>query len=473
MSLQLAEQFEANEQYEQAYEEYKKAYEQNPDDIGLLERMGHMSLILEKTEDAAFYYYEILKRDVTNALAYDQLISIYENTDRYKYYIYRGNKNSIEGKLDFAINDFKKALTHANDNEAQVVMTRMTLANLYRQLGQTMKAIDEFNLILDYDNLHEEIFLQLADIYMQEEAYSSALDALHRAKNKGFDTDKINEALAAVYLKSGEPKKSIEYTKDELLKIQCMLELGEVEEAYAKLSNLPQEYKTSPRYYTLQAQYYYSSKEFDKALEFIDEYNKVQPNSPLTYQMRALVYDENGDEFNAHLNWGRYNMLRGNNDIAVNEFLNAVQLREDDVNLLFTLAELLTSSGDVNHAAEYYEKIVKVEPNNKEALLKLAKFREGIGDYRAQVDYLERIVEADAKDLEGLKNLAKGYEKIRAKDKAIETYTKYLELVKDPVDYQMAKERLDKLDSYGSGDAEESVGLLDKIMGFFNRSKMD
>ena len=38
MSLQLAEQFEANEQYEQAFAEYKKEYEANPDDriIGAL-----------------------------------------------------------------------------------------------------------------------------------------------------------------------------------------------------------------------------------------------------------------------------------------------------------------------------------------------------------------------------------------------------------------------------------------------------
>lgn len=473
MSLQLAEQFEANEQYEQALEEYKKVYASNPDDVGLLERLGHISLILGNTDDAAGYYYEILKRDVSNALAYDQLISIYENTDKYKYYIYRGNKNSIEGKLDFAINDFKKALTHATDNDAQVIMTRMTLANLYRQIGQNLKAIDEFNLILEYDNLHEEIFLQLADIYMQEDAYSSALDALHRAKTKGFDSDRINEALATVYLKSGDPKNAVEYTKDELMKIQGMLELGEIEEAYAKLRSLPESYKSNPKYYTLQAQYCYSSKDFDKALAFIDEYNKLQPNSPLTYQMRALVFDENGDEYNAHLNWGKYNMLRGNTDIAINEFLNASQLNDKDVNLLFTLAELLTANGDVNHAAEYYEKISKLEPNNKEALKKLAQFRESIGDYRTQIEYLERICELDSKDLDGLKNLAKGYERIRAKDKAIEVYTKYLELVKDPVDYQMAKARLDKLDTFGSADAEESVGLLDKIMGFFNRSKMD
>lgn len=468
MSLQLAEQFEANEQYEEAFREYKKEYEHNLDDLGILERLGHLSLILEKPEEAAYYYHEILKRDLKNPLAYEQLMSIYENTDKYKYYIYRGNKNSLEGKLDFAINDFKKALS-VSDEETQIIMTRLTLANLYRQTGNNLKAIDEFNVILEYDNLHEEIFLQLADIYLLDDAYSSAIDALLRGKQKGFDTDRINEGLASVYLKSGDAKKAIEYTKDELLKIQCMLELGQVEEAYEKLNNLPDEYKKLPRYYTLQAQYYYSSKDFDKALGCIDEYDKVSPNSPLTYQMRALVYDENGDEYNAHLNWGKYNIVRKNIDIAINELLNAVQIKDDDIDLLFTLAALLTDNGETNHAAEYYEKIIKLEPQNKEALKKLAAFREGIGDYKMQAEYLEKIVEADSKDLETVKTLARAYERIKANKKAIEAYTKYLELVKDPVDYQMAKSRLDKLENLGAGDAEESVGLLDKIMSLFNK----
>lgn len=465
MSLQLAEQFEANEQYEQAYQEYQKSLEQSPDDLGILERLGHLALILEKPEEAANYYHKILEKDVTNPLAYEQLMSIYENTDRYKYYVYRGNKNSLEGKLEFAINDFKKALSHASE-ETQIVMTRLTLANLYRQLGNTMKAIDEYNFILEYDNLHEDIFLQLADIYLKDGAHPSAIDALMRAKQKGFDTDKINEALAAVYLKSGDPEKTIEFTKDELLKIQAMLEIGKVDEAYEKLQSLPEDYKKTPRYYTLQAQYYYSAKEFDKALEFIDEYDKMVPNSPLTYQMRALVYEEKGDEYNTHLNWGKYNITRKNIDVAINEFLNAVQLKDDDIDLLFTLASLLTDTGETNHAAEYYEKIVELDPNNKEALRKLASFREGIGDYKMQVHYLEKIVDVDPKDLGALKDLARGYERIKSNKKAIEIYQKYLDLVKDPVDHKMAQARLDKLTSSVS-DEEESVGLIDKIMKFF------
>ena len=247
-----------------------------------------------------------------------------------------------------------------------------------------------------------------------------------------------------------------------------MLEMGQGAEAYNKLNSLPEEYKTTPRYYTLMAQYCYSSKDFEKALMYIDEYNKAQPNSPLTYQMRALVYDETDNEYYAHINWARYNLLRGNRDIAINEFLNAVQIRADETDVLFTLADLLTEDGDVNHASEYYEKIIKIEPNNKEALRKLAAYRESIGDNSGQLEYLEKLYEADPNDLSVLKNLAKTYEKYR-KDKAVELYNKYLDLVKDPVEYKLVKDRLDKLDSYGSSDAEESAGLIDKIMGLFSK----
>ncbi|MBR1425133.1 tetratricopeptide repeat protein [bacterium] len=468
MSLQLAEQFEANEQYDQAYEAYKAAHQQNPDDLGILERLGHIALILDKKDEAADHYNEILKKDLTNALAYEQLISIYENTNRYKYYVYRGNKNSLEGKLEFAINDFKKAVAAATE-PTQAAMTRLALANLYRQTGNEMKAIDEYNMLLSGDELHEEMFLQLADIYLKEEAYPSAVDTLLKAKQKGFDSLRINEGLAAVYLKSGRADKAIECTKDPLVTIQCMLELGQGKEAFEKLNALPEEVKKHPRYYTLMAQYYYSSKDFDKALETIDLYNQVVPNSPLTYQMRALVFDEKGDEYNSYLNWGRYHILRKDIDMATHEFLNAVQIKDDDVDLLFELAQILETNGEVDHASEYYEKIVKIDPKNKEALKKLAQYREGLGDYRMQAYFLEKAYEVDSRDLTLMKNLAKAYEKNRANSRAVEILTRYLDLVSDPVEIKMVQEKLNKLESLGASDAQESEGLIDKIMRFFSR----
>lgn len=466
MSLQLAEQFEANEQYEQALDEYKKEYDQNNRDISLLERLGHISMILDKPDDAANYYYEILQQDVSNTLAFEQLMSIYENKDRYKYYVYRGNKNSIEGKFEFAINDFKKALACSNDDEIQMMMTRLTLANLYLKTGKKDKAIDEFNTLLELDNAGEEIFLQLADIYLQDEAYPSAIYTLNRAKEKGFDNDRINEALASVYLKSGETDKAIQCTKNELLKIRCLLEQGKSDEAKTVLDNLPEGYKKLPEYYTLMAQFAYTSKDFDKALEYIDEYNKVESNSPLTYQMRALVYEEKGDKYNSRLNWGRYNMLRGNKDIAINDFMNAVKIKDNDVNVLFTLADMLTEIKEVNHAAEYYEKIVKLDPKNKEALRKLADYKESIGDYASQTDYLEMLYVTDKRDTAVLKRLAASYEKIKSFQNAIDAYTKFIEISTDDTEIKKARERLNKLQN-NAGESDGSAGLIDKIMALF------
>ena len=42
-----------------------------------------------------------------------------------------------------------------------------------------------------------------------------------------------------------------------------------------------------------------------EAFTEIDKFAKLDPNSPLIYQMRALIYEEEGDSFNEHLNWGQ------------------------------------------------------------------------------------------------------------------------------------------------------------------------
>lgn len=48
MSIQIAEQYEENEDYEKAYEEYKKEFDKNPKDMNILERLGHLCMMLNK-----------------------------------------------------------------------------------------------------------------------------------------------------------------------------------------------------------------------------------------------------------------------------------------------------------------------------------------------------------------------------------------------------------------------------------------
>lgn len=465
MSIQTAEQFEANEQYEQAYEEYKKEHEKRPNDLSITERLGHLAMMLNKKDEAADYYTQILEKDMTNTLCYEQLMDIYVDTDRYKYYIYRGNLHSVEHKLEHAINDYKKALNHA-ENERDIVMTRFTLANLYDQTGNTTKAIDEFLKTLEYEENHEEVFLKLADLYIKEDMLTSAIDVLERAQ-KRFDTDNVRENLAKLYLRNNQPELAKDLTKDDLLKIKCMLQSGEDTDADKKLREIEPFYKNNPEYYALRAEYYYTQGEYDNALEYVEKYNELNRNSALVYQMRALIFEGKNDEYSAHLNWGKYNLVRGNKDIAVNEFLNAWQMKEDDVDLMNTLAVLLEETGDKNHAVEFWERISKAEPTNKKALEKLADFRENIGDYRAEADYLEKWYELDKRNAILVRRLAKVYEKMKNKPDAVEFYKKYLELAKGAQDYAQIEQKLQKLEH--TEFVQEDEGLLDKIMRFFNK----
>ena len=465
MSLQLAEQYEENEQYEQAYDEYKKLSERNPKDLSLLERLGHLAMLLDKKDEAAEYYSKILESDATNTLCYEQLMDIYVTTDKYKYYVYRANLHTVEHKYEHAINDYKKAVNSAqNDND--MLNARFVLATLYEQEGNNLKAIDEYLKVIDYENTHEDVYLRLSNLYLKEDALPSAIEVLERARKSGFDTPKVKEALADLYVKNGNSESAYEVTSDELTKVRCLLDLGKKSEAFEKLQQMEEQYGHIAQYHSLKAQYYYMTGDYEKALESVEEFDKAEKNSPLTYQMRALIYEEQNDDFLAHINWGKYNLVRGNKDIAINEFLNAYQLKNDDLDLLNTLAMLLEENDDKNHAMEMYERIAKLDETDKKALEKLADFRESIGDYREQAEYLLRLYKLDKRNSTVVRKLGEAYEKLHNKPASIECYEKYLEIGKGNPDYAKIKAKLEKL---SNTEMSEDEGLLDKIIGWFSK----
>lgn len=465
MSLQLAEQFEENEQYTQALEEYKKLLDKNPRDLSVLERLGHISILLENKEEAAEYYSKILEYDATNTLAYEQLMDLYAEIDRYKYYIYRGNKHSVEQKYEHAISDYKKAVNSTQDEDS-IMSARFVLGTLYEQTDNNLKAVDEYLKVIEYENAYEEVYTRLANLYLKEDAPASAIDVLERAVKKGFNSVNIKEMLSDIYLRNGNPEKAIETTSDELTKIRCLLDMGKKDEAYDKLNKLENQYGHIAQYHSLKAQYYFMINDFDNALIEVEEFNKAEQNSPLTYQMRALIYEEKKDDYNAHLNWGKYNLVRGNKDIAINEFLNAYQIKNDDLDLLHTLAALLEESGDRNHAMEFYERISKLDENDKKSLEKLADFRESIGDYRMEAEYLLKLYHLDKRNAKIVKLLAQAYEKSHNKPAAIECYEKFLEIGKGSPDYEKVRKIVEKLSNSPTDDEE---GILDKIIRWFSK----
>ena len=386
-----AEQLEENGQYELAYEEYKKLYSNNPKNTHLLERLGHIASILNKRDEAEQYYTEIIRLDAGNLMAYEQLMDICSETNRYKYYVCKGEIHVLQKQFEHAINDYKKAVEKA-ENEQDANAARYILAMLFDGAGKENQAIDEYLKLIDSHFNNVKVYTNLANIYVKTGFIESAIDTLNKAKEQGFN--EVDEELAKLYVKADDPKKAMELTNDELLKIRCLMDMGKNDEAYSIMDSCRSKYAKNAKFHSLLAQYYFQTNDFVRALGEVEEYSKFEPNSPVTYQMRALIYEKQGDEFSAHVNWAKFNNLKGDKDVAMNEYMIAYQLDNTNIELVTTIADILDTT-DKNHSVEFYERLLELNPQSKRALQKLAEFRERIGDYNEMLRYMDRLKEIE------------------------------------------------------------------------------
>lgn len=406
--MNLAEQLEQDEKYEEAYAEYKKQMVQKPADVELLTKLGHLALILEKKEDAKIYYAKILEIDPPNILAHEQLIDIFMHEDRFKYYLLRGNLRALQQQMSHAKSDFKKAIDHAKDPQ-EALPARYLYAGLCEGQGRLNEAIDEYLRISDYDEKNPVVFLKLAELYEKTEGLVAAIQTLERGrKDRGFKD--FEEILAGYYIRNSQPEKAYELAQSELTKARALFDMCRNDAGYEILMGVKDKYSKEKIFHSLLAQYYFQKDMFEEAFKEIDEYEKIDSKSPLIYQMRALIYEKQGDAFNEHINWGKYNVMRGEKDVALNEYLTAYRFNDKDVDLIETIAALLEAEGDKTKASEFYERLADVDPKNRLALEKIAEFRESIGDNYGAIEYMERLKEIDPRN----QFLQDNYEKIKS-----------------------------------------------------------
>ena len=387
--MKLAEQLEMNEKYEEAYVEYKKELPNKSGDIELLTKLAHLSLILEKKDEAKIYYGKILEIDPANILAHEQLIDLFVNEDKFKYYLFRGNLHSLQQQFSYAKSDYKKAIDNAKDQE-EALPARYLYAGLVEQQEKYQEAIDEYLKIADYDEKNPVVFLKLAELYEKTEGIIASIEILERGlKESGFK--EFEEILAGYYIRNSQPEKALNLTQNELTKARALMDLGKNDEAFEILNKVKNNFQGQAIIHSLLAQYYFQKGMFEEAFGEIDEYAKIEPNSPLIYQMRALIYESKEDSFNEHINWGKFNILKGDKEVALNEYMIAYQFNNKSIELIETIANLLEILKDQTKACEFYERLIELEPKNTSALEKLAIFRDSIGDYRGAFEYIEQL----------------------------------------------------------------------------------
>ncbi len=394
--MNTAEQLEQSEKYEEAYIEYKKILMHKPDDVDILTRTAHVASILGNKEEAKVLYARILEVDPSNIMAHEQLLDIFVDEDKFKYYLLRGNMHALQQQMSYANTDYKKAISHAKDAQ-EALPARYLHAGLCEGQGKYQEAIDEYLRIADDDDKNPMVYVKLGELYEKTEGIISAIQMLERGKkDKGFT--EYDEVLAGLYIRNSQPEKALAITKNELTKARALFDMGDNEKGYETLMGVKDKYINENTFHSLLAQYYFQKNMYDEAFKEIEEFEKLAPNSPLIYQMRALIYEQKEDAFNEHINWGKYNILRNDKDVALNEYMTAYRYNNKDADLIETIASLLEAEGDKTKASEFYERLADVDPKNTLALQKLVEFRDSIGDNYGAREYLERLKTLDPRN---------------------------------------------------------------------------
>lgn len=331
-------------------------------------------------------YQNILALNPFDEIALSCIMDIYlERGDKINYYLTRSDINLAQNKLEFAINDTKKAL----ELDLEDTSVRNRLANMYKVANKNLKAIDEFLRILEYNSEEINAYFELIDLYMKEGSIESAIDIANRGLEIFKDDENLSNALAQLYFKNNDTQNALRVVKDEFLKTKILLQDNQNDKAKEILdkynpTNTPLNRKGD--LYILNAQYAYNMGEYEKALNEVEEYIKLNNPNPVSFQMKALIYEGLNDDFNAYVNWGFCKKSQGKPDEAIVEFENAYQVNNKDKNVLIELYNLYLQNKERFVAIEYMQKVYDID-KDEQAKNILAEFYYSQGNFQKAEEF--------------------------------------------------------------------------------------
>ncbi len=463
--LAQAQMLSDEEHYEQAYELLEKSYESLKNDPEYLEQIALLAKTLEKNDIAPKYWEELVKVNPNALIGYSELLDYYSNTDKYKYYITRAKYKILNEKVSQSIDDYKKAI-NATTEENNIINARFLLAKAYEHEGKTQNAIDEYFRILEQKD-DMAIYYKLADLYNEIGDRYSAIDTLERGVKAFPEINELGEYLAGLYIKEGQYDKALENARSEYTKIKAYLMKGDNDNAIAFLNQYKDE--TNANYFALLAEYYFNTKDYDKCLENINKFEKLSPQNPLVYQMRALVCDEKNDEYGYHFNMGRCYSYKQDYELALAEYLNAHRQDSTKSEAVKEIIKINEASGDKTSLMEFYEKLVRQEPDNSFALAGLGDVYADLYEFKNALEYYDKALKAGTIDNEIFRKIGFCYEKLKDTASAKEAYEKYLAKAPLSPDTEKLKEKLAKMDTSSSVSVSADEGLIDKIMKLFGK----
>ncbi|HEV8257831.1 MAG TPA: XrtA/PEP-CTERM system TPR-repeat protein PrsT [Casimicrobiaceae bacterium] len=234
----------------------------------------------------------------------------------------------------------------------------------------------------------------LAATYLRLGSPAHALEVLQRPLSRGYRDPQLMGIAGEAYLAVGDFPKAAQYfaqtTALDPKNATARMRLGQVRFAEGDTEGAIRDLeaasaldpKVSPADLALVANLI-RQKQFDQALTAVDRLEKKQPNNPLVYNLKGIVYLTKRDIASARANFER-----------------ALQIQSDYLPAIGNLAQLDRLDKKPEVARKRYEAILEKEPKNEQVLLGFAGLVQSLGGESSEIEsLLKRAVNANPQSI--------------------------------------------------------------------------
>ncbi|MES2364386.1 MAG: XrtA/PEP-CTERM system TPR-repeat protein PrsT [Pseudomonadota bacterium] len=280
----------------------------------------------------------------------------------------------LSGAVNYSMGSYEQAASQLNkvlDKVPGNPYARKLLAATQVKLGLDQQALATLQPLLAEQSNDTELLTLAANIYFHAKEYIKANQMLEQAAAIDPKNAAIRTGLGLSLLASGKTERA----------------LADLQSASA-LNIGPDAYKAN----TLLVMTFLRDKQYDRALQAINDLDKKQPNNPLTYNFRGGAYLGKNDLVNARKN-----------------FEQALAINPGYFPAAANLAQLDLKAKNPGAARKRFENILNVDKNNLQAMMAMAELAASEKQEMDYVGWLEKSIKSHPEAIPPRTALARYY----------------------------------------------------------------
>jgi putative PEP-CTERM system TPR-repeat lipoprotein len=284
-------------------------------------------------------------------------------------------------------------------------------------------AVIELKSVLQEQPDNRDARQLLGEVFFRSAAYPDAEKELSRARSLGAADEQVLPALAEIYVKLGEPRKTLDLevpasglSPDSLAKLHAMraealLALGNREEAERSLAAASQASPNQPSLLLTQAKLALVDRQQERAEQLVDSALEQDPTHTNALYIKGafLSYDNKTDEatevyrrilandpnqFRAHLALANLHMKKGEINAADAAVRAAEKIAGKAPVVMHARGILELQRGNFDKASATLMEVLRAAPKHLPTMLAYAMASYGLGHYEQSINYAGRVLGA-------------------------------------------------------------------------------